>query len=101
MYIGDFIPTLANVCEKFIPGEIVNIGGEEYRSVEELSDIILKQLGKDGGLVTYLPEDKHNITNKRPDITKAKKLFNHNPITPLEVGVEKTLDWMKNLSPPV
>lgn len=95
MYIDDLIPTFANACENFILGEVVNIGGEEYRSVEELSSIILKRLGKDDRFVTYLSEDKHNITNKRPDITKAKKLFNYNPTTPLEIGVEKTLDWMK------
>jgi dTDP-glucose 4,6-dehydratase len=34
MYIDDFIPTLANVLENFVPGEVYNIGGREYRSVE-------------------------------------------------------------------
>jgi len=97
MYIDDLIPTFANACEKFVSGEIINIGGEEYRSVEELNNIILKQLGKTDKFVTYLPQDKHNITNKRPDITKAKKLLNHNPSIPLEVGVERTLEWMKQV----
>jgi len=97
MYIDDFIPTLANACENFISGEVVNIGGEEYRSVEELSNIILKELGKDDSIVAYLPEDVHNITNKRPNIEKAKKLLDHNPNIPLEIGVKKTLDWMKEV----
>jgi len=97
MYIDDFIPTLANACENFISGEVVNIGGEEYRSVEELSNIILKELGKDDSIVAYLPEDVHNIINKKPNIEKAKELLDHNPIIPLEVGVKKTLDWMKEI----
>ena len=97
MYIDDFIPTLANACEKFISGEVVNIGGAEYRSVHELSDIILKSLGKKDTMVKYLPEDKHNVTNKRPDIEKARKLLLHNPGVSLEVGVEKTLKWMKEV----
>ena len=97
MYIDDFIETLVNTCENFIQGEIVNIGGEEYRSVKELSDIILKQVNKDDSLVNYLSQDKHNITNKRPNIEKAKKLFNHNPNTLLEEGVSKTLDWMRKI----
>lgn len=95
MYIDDFIPTLANACEKFISGEVVNIGGSEYRSVEELSNIILKQLGKSDDFVTYLSEDVHNIVNKRPNIEKAKKLLNHNPTISLEDGITQTLDWMK------
>jgi hypothetical protein len=39
--------------------------------VRELSDIVLKCAGRDDSLVTYLPEDRHNVQNKRPDISKA------------------------------
>ena len=97
MYINDVIPTLANVCEKFIPGEVYNIGGQEFRSVKELSDLILDYTGADPKLVDYLPEDKHNVLNKRPDITKAKKQFGHDPKVTLEEGVPKTIEWMKEV----
>jgi dTDP-glucose 4,6-dehydratase len=96
MYIDDFIPTLANVCEKFIPGEVYNIGGQEFRSVKELSDLILDYTGADHSLVSYLTEDKHNVLNKKPDISKAKEAFGHDPKIPLEVGVPKTIEWMKS-----
>lgn len=95
MYIDDFIPTLANVVDNFVPGEVYNIGGEEFRSVREVSDLILAYLGLDDRHVTYLPEDKHNVQNKRPDITKAKLAFGHNPKTMLEQGVPRTIDWMQ------
>ena len=95
MYIDDFIPSLANACEKFEPGEVVNIGGEEFRSVKELSDLILDYTGADPSLVSYLPEDKHNVLNKRPDIEKAKEKFGHDPKVPLEVGLPNTIEWMK------
>ena len=97
MYIDDFIPTLANACENFEPGEVVNIGGEEFRSVRELSDLILDNTGADPGLVSYLPEDKHNILNKRPNIEKAKEKFGHDPKIILEEGVPKTIEWMKEV----
>lgn len=97
MYIDDFIPTLANVCDNFIPGEVYNIGGSEFRSVHTLSDLILRITGRGDRLVTYLPEDRHNVQNKRPDITKASAAFGHNPMTPLEVGVPKTIEWMKQV----
>jgi len=95
MYIDDFIPTLANVCERFKAGEVYNIGGEEYRSVKELSDLILKYTGASKSLVEYLPEDKHNTVNKKPDISKAKRDLGHNPKITLEVGIPKTIEWMK------
>ncbi len=97
MYIDDFTPTLANVCENFIPGEVYNIGGQEFRSVKELSDLILDYTGADPSLVSYLPEDKHNVLNKRPDISKAKQQFGHDPKVILEEGVPNTIEWMKDV----
>ena len=97
MYIDNFIPTLSNIAERFIPGEVYNIGGVEFRSVRELSDLILSYLGRDDHLVEYLPEDKHNVLNKRPDIEKAKSVLGHNPQMTLEEGVPKTIEWMKTV----
>jgi len=95
MYIDDFIPTLANVVDN--AGEVYNVGGEEFRSVRELSDLILDYLGTDDRYVTYLPEDKHNVQNKRPDIARAKGAFGHDPRTTLEQGVPRTIEWMKQV----
>src|SRR5262245_29072137 len=95
MYIDDFIPTLANVVDSFKPGEVYNIGGEEFRSVKEMSDIILQYIGLDDSLVHYLPEDRHNVMNKRPNIDKARQVFGHQPKVTLEEGIPKTIDWMR------
>lgn len=97
MYIDDFIPTLANACDNFKPGNVYNIGGTEFRSVKELSDIVLKYLKKDDKIVKLLPEDKHNVLNKKPDITRARRDFGHEPKIPLEEGVPKTIEWMKKV----
>lgn len=95
MYMDDFIPTLAAVCDRFKAGRVYNIGGTEYRSVKELSDIVLKCTGASESLVNYLPEDKHNVVNKRPDITLAQNEFGHNPTWTLEQGVPQTIEWMR------
>ena len=62
-----------------------------------MSDLILDYTGASESLVEYLPEDKHNVLNKKPDITRAIKEFGHDPKTPLEVGVPKTIEWMKSV----
>ena len=97
MYIDDFIPTLSNVVENFTPGEVYNIGGTEFRSVKDMSDLLLKYVGADHSLVNYLPEDNHNVLNKRPNIEKAKKAFGHNPRVTLEEGIPRTVDWMRSV----
>ena len=95
MYIDDFIPTLANVCENFKPGEVYNIGGTEFVSVEQMSELLLEQLGKGDELVTYLPEDKHNTLSKRPDVSKAARDFGHSPKVTLDEGIPATIEWMR------
>ena len=97
MYIDDFIPTLATVADNFVAGEVYNIGGNEFRSVKEMSDLILNYLGLDDSLVNYLPEDKHNVQNKKPDIEKARKAFGHDPGIILEEGLPPTVDWMRSV----
>jgi dTDP-glucose 4,6-dehydratase len=95
MYIDDFIPTLANVCENFKAGEVYNIGGTEFVSVEHMSNLLLEHLGKSDGFVTYMPEDKHNTLSKRPDVSKAARDFGHDPKVTLDEGVPATIDWMR------
>ncbi len=97
MYIDDLISSMANAANRFIPGEVYNLGGTEYRSVKDLSDLVLKQTGGDPGLVRYLPEDKHNTVSKRPDIRKAVLNLGHNPRVSLEEGLPKTVEWMKSV----
>lgn len=97
MYVDDLIPTIANVGNNFKPGEVYNIGGTEYRSVKELSDLVLKYTQGDPGLIRYLPEDKHNTVSKRPDIQKAVRDLNHNPKMLLEEGIPITVEWMKKI----
>lgn len=99
MYVDDFVPTLVNAIQLAEPGEIYNVGGEDYRLVSELSDLVLELTGADPELVTYQPEDVHNVVSKRPDNTKAKAKLLHNPRTKLEEGVPATIEWMRAKQP--
>lgn len=99
MYVDDFIPTLARVADRFVPGEVYNLGGTDFRSVRELSDLILKLTGADPGLVTDLPEDRHNTVSKKPDISRAVRDLAHDPKIRLEVGLPLTLDWLRHEYP--
>ena len=108
MFIDDFIPTLANACEADLRHGVYNIGGTDYRSVEELAHIVLDQRvesfsmdGKDymamgGGAIELIPEDVHNVRNKRPDITRARQDLGHRPRVKLEEGVPLTMEWMRD-----
>jgi dTDP-glucose 4,6-dehydratase len=98
-YVDDLIPSLANCAdpERFGPGGVVNIGGREYRSVEELAHLILAETGASESLITYWAEDRHNRVNKRPNIFLAEEWLGHDPTTTLEEGIPKTIAWMREV----
>src|SRR4051794_7950182 len=40
-FITDMARTLSNISNNFVPGEVYNIGGEDFHTIEEVADIIL------------------------------------------------------------
>jgi dTDP-glucose 4,6-dehydratase len=96
-YIDDTVRTLANISERFIPGEVYNIAGDEYHDIKALSDMILNYLGKDDRLVTYVPVEAHNTRDKRTTTAKAARDLGHVSTVPLSVGIPRTIDWQKEV----
>jgi len=96
-YIDDCVRTLANINERFKPGEVYNIAGDEYHDIKTLSDIILKQLGKSDKLVKYIETEAHNTRDKKTDPARAKKDLGHENTMRLEEGIRRTIAWQKEL----
>jgi dTDP-glucose 4,6-dehydratase len=97
MYIDDFIPTLANACEADLSHDVYNIGGTDFRSVEELAQIVNDTVSDGQGEIELIPEDLHNVRSKRPDISRARQDLGHNPLVTLEEGVPPTAEWMRDV----
>lgn len=96
-YVEDTCGTLANIVERFRPGEVYNIGGRDEVGIKQLSDLILGILGKDDSKVTYESADPFTTRVKKIDSSKAKKHLGHDPRTSLREGLSRTIDWMKRL----
>jgi dTDP-glucose 4,6-dehydratase len=95
-YITDMARTLGNISDNFKPGEVYNIGGEDYHSIEEASDIIMRLTGKDPAkLVSY--KDEEILTTKQKLVTceKARRDLDHKHTISLEEGIHNTIEWMK------
>ncbi|MDP3955272.1 MAG: NAD(P)-dependent oxidoreductase [bacterium] len=99
-YVEDTCRTFANIVDHFKPGEAYNIGGKEEweHDIKEVSDIILKCLGKDDSRVSYKKAEPFTTRVKHMDFSKARRDLNHNPRVPLEKGIPKTIAWMKKAS---
>lgn len=96
-YITDMARTLSNINENFKPGEVYNIGGTDYHSIEEASDIILRLTNKkEQDLVTYKDEEILTTKQKLVDSEKALRDLDHKSTISLEDGIRNTINWMKD-----
>jgi dTDP-glucose 4,6-dehydratase len=99
MAAKDWSRTVANVVDNFDAAEqetAINVGGEEYCSVEHLKDLIIEEIGGSDSEITYLDAEKANVVSKAPDNSRAKKILGHNPKTSLKDGIRETARWMRD-----
>ena len=96
-YVTDVCNTLANITDNFKPGEVYNIGGTELHDMRSVSNIILRQLGRDDSIVLYKEAEPFTTKDKVVDVSKAIRDLGHSPKVELEEGIQKTLEWMKKV----
>jgi dTDP-glucose 4,6-dehydratase len=95
-YVEDTVRTLATISDRFRPGEVYNVGGDAYHTIEELSDLIVRATGADPGLVEYRDSEVLTTRFKRVDVSKAIRDLGHRTTVSLEEGVERTVAWMRD-----
>ena len=72
----------------------VNIGNPNEMTVKEMADKILQATNSKSKIVQVpLPEDDPKI--RQPDITRAKKYLNWEPVVSLDEGLQSTLEYFK------
>ena len=96
-YLADTVRTLANISENFKPGEVYNIGGNKYHSIEELSDVVLEVTGTDPNLVDYRDSEILTTKIKDVDISKAVSDLDHRLTYDWKMGMKLTAEWMKDV----
>ncbi len=92
-YVDDLITGLVALMRHKGPLDgPVNLGNPHEFTVLELAKMVLEQTGSRSKLEFHpLPGD--DPTQRRPDISKAQRLLNWAPSTPLEQGLKTTIDY--------
>jgi dTDP-glucose 4,6-dehydratase len=94
-FVSDTTRTLANIVDRFRPGEVYNIGGLDLHDMETPARMILEHLGKPESLVTFKEGEPFTTREKRVDCSKAIRDLDHDPRVPLTEGIPRTLEWMR------
>src|SRR6478735_1499896 len=72
--------------------DLFNLGESETIQLKDLIAAIEKALGKKAK-INQLPEQPGDVPLTCADISKARRLLNYNPTTPLSAGLPKFVDW--------
>lgn len=102
MYVHDWACTVAGVADRIpqleaiaTPERVFNVGGTEYTSIETLVEKLKSLIPNTKSVVTLLPKEQANITNKRPDNSRAARVLDHKCRVTLDQGLPWTVKWMR------
>lgn len=96
-YVEDICNALGNIMDHFRPREVYNLGGDTQYEIKDISNLILKTVGKDDFKVTYKDAELFTTKIKTPDSTKAKREIGFKLTVPPEKGISKTIQWFKSI----
>lgn len=96
IYILDVVQALYNVQNPDLTENLFNIGSGQGFSLNQLLAKIHQVIQRDFD-VQYIEGRKVDIPINVLDITKAKAVFQWQPNVSLELGIQKTWEWLGNL----
>jgi len=73
----------------------VNIGNPDEYTVKDFATLI-KEITKSNSTIKHLPATMDDPKQRRPDITTAKEQLKWEPKVPVQVGLERTIEYFRN-----
>jgi dTDP-glucose 4,6-dehydratase len=92
-YVSDLIDGIRALMNSDI-NTPVNIGNPQEITILDLAKLVIK-LSNSHSEIVYKPLPQDDPQVRRPDITKAKKYLNWEPVVDLEEGLIKSINWYK------
>lgn len=95
-YVDDIIQGVLAAAEYMekSPFEIFNIGGAATTSLNELIALVEAAVGAKAG-IHQLPDQPGDVPHTYADVTKAERLLNYHPQTPIHEGIVKYVAWQR------
>ncbi len=95
-YIDDIVDGTVAAWRSSLSGTEVNLGHQEPIPIMRIIELLEQQIGKPAK-IEFLPEQPGEMHVTCADTSKAREAFGYDPKTPIELGVQKFVDWFLTL----
>ena len=93
LYVEDHCSAIDLIIHNGRVGEVYNVGGHNEKRNIDVVKIILKTLGKDESLITYVKDRAGHDLRYAINPDKIHKELGWLPATTFENGIQKTIEW--------
>ena len=93
LYVEDHCSAIDLIIHNGRVGEVYNVGGHNEKRNIDVVKIILKALGKDESLITYVKDRAGHDLRYAINPDKIHKELGWLPATTFENGIQKTIEW--------
>jgi UDP-glucuronate 4-epimerase len=98
-YISDIVDSIMKIhFNNNYETRTLNIGGGRPRSMNELVQVCSMATNQEIK-VSFGDEDSRDMFQTFASFEELEKIIGSHPVTPLEIGIEQTVKWAKNLGP--
>ena len=96
IYVDDHNLAIDLIVRNAKDGSIYNIGSNNEKNNIFIIKTILKELGKDESLISYVTDRKGHDKRYAIDSSKLQKELGWKPLTSFDDGIKKTISWYLN-----
>ena len=96
LHVDDHCQGIFAVLTAGKPGNIYNIGGGRELTNKELTDLILKEFGRDQSSIEYVSDRPGHDLRYSVSYEKITQELGYQPKIEFEKGLEQTIEWYKN-----
>lgn len=93
LFVEDHCKAIDLIVRKGRIGEVYNVGGHNEMRNIDIVKLIIKELGKDESLITYVTDRKGHDLRYAIDPTKIHNELGWLPETKFSDGIKKTIKW--------
>jgi UDP-glucuronate decarboxylase len=100
-YVQDLVSGMLAIMESGrsdAAGRVYNVGNPEEHTILEYAKLVLELIPSSRSEIVYEPPVPDDPSRRKPDITRAKTELGWQPAVPLREGMQKTIDYFREVT---